>query len=196
MDQPSAMQADAGSFLHTVSTRLSASHTETCQPSGTTAMSSTADCRMASRSRRTGPRNASQRPSMLKQWNVKVELRCVSGSIFHRSGDAPRRRLLTTTAPGGSPPRNTPQSFSTHKVASRVRFEPGPTRMARPYEGLGRISSHNRSSAPDLLLQLQHAVNQGLGCRRTARHINVDRDHAIATSDNVHARQRTVLGED
>src|SRR5688500_5615908 len=41
-------------------------------------------------------------------------------------------------------------------------------------------SPRNRVCALDLVLQLHQAVEQRLGGRRTARHVNVDRNDAVA----------------
>src|SRR5574341_738087 len=58
-----------------------------------------------------------------------------------------------------------------------------------PYTTLFRSGPHcprrspfDCSGAADLLLQQQHAVEQSLGGRRTARHVDVDRHDAVAAA--------------
>ena len=53
---------------------------------------------------------------------------------------------------------------------------------AASLSGMSLISAENRPCAADLLLQLQDAVEQRLGGRRAARHIDVDRHDAVAAA--------------
>src|SRR6516164_5266564 len=78
------------------------------------------------------------------------------------SVSSPRATIWPRTAPGSAPAMARPRESSASSVMS---------------------SPLDCANAPDLLLQQQHAVQQRLGGRRAARHINVDRHNAVATAN-------------
>jgi hypothetical protein len=54
----------------------------------------------------------------------------------------------------------------------------------RVFCGLLSVPVEKTALAGDFLLKLENTVDKGLGGRRAARHVNINRDDTVATTNN------------
>src|SRR5271155_5579200 len=92
--------------------------------------------------------------------------------------DRPSRSAWATTSPSATCAPVTLGSVATAAASSSAGAGGG---AGAGVAGVGAVCSatQNCPGAPDLLLQLHDAVDQGLGGRRTAGHVDVHRHHPV-----------------
>src|SRR5438552_2132322 len=104
----------------------------------------------------------------------------MSMSWRKRQSGSSRRKVMTSTRFAAS----TSSISSPRRTATPVSFGPSAACTAWPNAEMSALirSARDRSGAPDLLLQLQDAVDQRLGGGRAAGDVDVDRHDAIAAA--------------
>src|SRR5262249_50502800 len=96
-------------------------------------------------------------------------------------GSSRRKLSSASRSPGLQTTVNSPNAMVESSFASgtpRAIWSAGSDRRSF------MASALDRAAPADLLLQLHHAIDQGLRGRRAARHVNVDRNDAVAPADH------------